>query len=61
MDGKNKVEVIIDISKEERDVSLRGEITRVEHGEDSLVGIKFTNLYTIGHQTLDRFINRSKN
>lgn len=59
--GRKKVEVIIDLSAEERDVSLRGEITRIEDGEKSRIGIKFTNLYTVGHQTLEEFINRSHN
>ncbi len=56
-----KIEVIIDLSKEERDVSLRGEVTRVEGEKGSRVGIKFTNLYTVGHQTLEKFINRNLN
>lgn len=56
-----KVEVVLDLSKEERDVSLRGEITRIEWGEDSKIGVKFTNLYTVGHQTLERFINKNQN
>lgn len=59
--GSGKVEVIIDLSQEDRDVSLRGEITRIEGSPGSKVGIKFTNLYTVGHQTLERFINRSLN
>jgi len=56
-----KIEVIIDLSKEDRDVSLRGEVTRIEDGKGSRVGIKFTNLYTVGHQTLEKFINRNLN
>lgn len=62
MAGKKKVEVIIDLSQQERDVSLRGEITRIESsGEKPRVGIKFTNLYTVGHQTLEEFINKNLN
>lgn len=59
--GKKKVEVIIDLAQGERDVSLRGEIIRVEGDQAPRLGIKFTNLYTVGHQTLEKFINRSCN
>lgn len=58
---QGKVEVIIDLSQEQTDVSLRGEITRVETGEGKKIGIKFTNLYTVGHQTLEQFINKNLN
>ena len=57
----SKVELIIDLSQNERDISLRGEVTRVETANKSMLGVKFTNLYTVGHQTLERFINRSLN
>lgn len=59
--NKKKVEVVIDLSKDEIDVSLRGEIIRVDTGEKPKLGIKFTNLYTVGHQTLERFINKNLN
>lgn len=51
------VELIIDLSQTEKDISLRGEVTRVEAEDKSKLGVKFTNLYTVGHQTLERFIN----
>lgn len=57
----SKVELIIDLSQEDRDVSLRGEVTRIEPKDKSRVGVKFTNLYTVGHQTLEKFINRHLN
>jgi c-di-GMP-binding flagellar brake protein YcgR len=55
------VELIIDLSQGQRDISLRGEVTRVDKDGKPTVGVKFTNLYTIGHQTLERFINKHLN
>lgn len=55
------VEIVIDLSQEERDVSLKGVVTRIEGADKSRVGIRFTNLYTVGYQTLEQFINRSLN
>lgn len=61
LSDNNNVEVIIDISQKDRDISIRGEITRIEDGERSRLGVKFTNLYTVGHQTLEEFINKNLN
>jgi len=55
----DKVEVVVDLSEKERDVALRGEVTRIETSEGSKLGVKFTNLYTVGHQTLERYINKN--
>ena len=56
-----KVEVVMDLSQKERDVSIRGEVIRMETGNQSKISIKFTNLYTVGHQTLENYINRNLN
>lgn len=52
------VEVIFDLSEQERDVTLRGEIIRIAGEGDPKVGIKFTNLYAVGHKALERYLNR---
>jgi len=57
----NNVEVIIDLSATELDVSVRGKIVRVSEGRQKKVGIQFTNLYSIGHQAIEKFIQRHKN
>ena len=58
---KDSVEIVIDLSKEDHDVSLRGEVIRIESGEGGKVGVRFTNLYTVGHQTLESYININLN
>lgn len=55
------VEIIFDLSNMERDVTLRGEIVRIGASERSTVGVHFTNVYAIGHRTLERFLKRHKN
>lgn len=57
----DKVELVIDLSSETKDVSIRGEVTRVEQADGRKLGIKFTNLFTVGHQTLEKFINKNLN
>lgn len=57
----NNVEVIIDLAASELDVSVRGKIVRVSEGRQKKVGIQFTNLYSIGHQTIEKFIQKHKN
>lgn len=59
-DAKN-VEVIIDLSAAELDISVRGQIVRVTEGNNTNLGIQFTNLYSLGHQAIERFINRRNN
>lgn len=59
-DAKN-VEVIIDLSAAELDVSVRGQIVRVTEGNDKKLGVQFTNLYSLGHQAIEKFINSRNN
>ncbi|MBI4367410.1 MAG: PilZ domain-containing protein [Deltaproteobacteria bacterium] len=51
------VEVVIDLSAAERDVTLRGEIVRgsVRTG----VGIRFTNLHAMGFKTIENYLRRN--
>ncbi len=57
----NNVEVIIDLSAAELDISVRGQIVRVTEGGDKMLGVQFTNLYSLGHQAIEKFINRRNN
>lgn len=52
------VEVIFDLSEIERDVTLRGEIVRIGRGVEDRVGMRFTNLFALGHRTLSRHLRR---
>lgn len=50
------VEVIFDLPNNERDVTMRGEIVRIGGNVEPEVGIRFTNLYTLGYHALERFV-----
>lgn len=54
--GDDNVEVIFDISSADLDVSVRGRIVRVTPGMQKKVGVQFTNLYSIGHQAIERYV-----
>ncbi|GEM_PF-1261833 len=55
-----RVEVILDLSSIERDVTLRGEVVRSESAHaGARVGIRFTNLFTIGHDAVSRYLRRN--
>ena len=62
--GKTKVstdrpvEIIFDLSESNRDVSMRGQITRIEDaGEGSGVGVQFTNLFSLSHKAVQKYVN----
>lgn len=51
------VEVIFDLDNEKRDISMRGQIKRVDKIEDaSDIGIEFTNYFSTGHKVVREFI-----
>lgn len=54
----DKVEVVVDLDKRKKDVSLCGEVVRAEEtGEnDSVVGIKFDNFSTSNFKSLKEFL-----
>lgn len=56
--NRNRVEVIIDIDKEDRDVSFRGELTRIEAGVHPKVGIKFNNGPAAGSKNLSNIVDK---
>lgn len=56
-----KIELIIDLSGTDRDVSVRGEVVHIDKGDQFRLGVKFTNLYTVGHQAVQEFVNSHLN
>ncbi len=56
--NNGNVEVIFDLATGEKDVSVRGKIVRLEKDEETEMGIQFINLYSAGHQVLERFIRK---
>lgn len=59
--GGGDVEIVMDLSREEPDVSVRGKIVRINPGTQKKVGIQFTNLFSIGHKAIEKFIQRNRN
>lgn len=55
------VEVVVDLSTVEHDVSVRGKIVRVNEGTQKKLGVQFTNLYSVGHQAIERFVKKQVN
>ncbi len=56
------VEVIFDLGEDQRDISMRGQITRVEDaGSSACVGIQFTNLFSLSHKTVQQYLNKNLN
>lgn len=54
-------EVILDLSASERDISVRGEVVRTTEGRQKKIGIQFTNLFSVGHQAIEKFIKKYTN
>lgn len=56
------VEVILDLDSVNRDVSMRGQITRVEDMDDQKgIGVQFTNIFSLSHKTVQRYVNENLN
>ncbi|MBN1283681.1 MAG: PilZ domain-containing protein [Proteobacteria bacterium] len=56
------IEVIFDLSDKDRDVAMRGNITRVEEsGTETGIGIRFTNLFSLSHKAIERFLKTRSN
>lgn len=59
LQGTEKVELVLDLSELERDIPIQGEIAWCEVlDRKSCVGIRFTNLFTLGHEAIDRYMRR---
>lgn len=50
------VEVILDLSDAERDLTVRGEVIRISSPDTPQIGVQFTNFYALGYQTIERFV-----
>ena len=57
------VEVIFDLGQDQRDVSMRGQIMRVEPSgtEGSGIGIQFTNLFSLSHKAIEQYLHKNLN
>ncbi len=56
------VEVIFDLNEKERDISMRGQITRIDDADDHTgMGIQFTNLFSLSHKTIQQYVNKHLN
>ena len=55
------IELIFDLTAADPDVSVRGKILRVNPGFNKKIAVQFTNLYSVGHKAIERFIQKSKN
>jgi len=52
------VEVVIDLAAAELDVSVRGEVVHSTAKEKGRLGIRFTNLYSVGHKAIEKYITK---
>lgn len=54
------VEIIFDLNDMNRDVSMRGQVTRVEDCDNrSGVGVQFTNLFSLNHRTVQKYVDEN--
>lgn len=54
--GEGVVEVIIDLTPNYRDISLRGRVLRAQRAIGQKVAIQFTSPSSKGQQTLEKFL-----
>ncbi len=56
------VEVILDLDDKKRDVAVTGKITRAaSSGENSLMGLQFTNALSAGRKTIEEYLGKHLN
>lgn len=60
IESQKSVEVIFDLDTTQRDLSLRGRITRVETSPTSptTLGVQFSNLFSESHKAIQTFLNK---
>jgi c-di-GMP-binding flagellar brake protein YcgR len=51
-----EMEIILDLSSVERDITVRGKVVRYEDNVSKRIGLQFTNLYTVGHRSIENFL-----
>ncbi len=54
------VEVVVDLTEIERDVTLRGTVVRLDPQDSKKMGIQFVNLLSGGHDSLQRFLKKMR-
>ena len=60
--GDGPVEVIFDLTEGEKDVSMRGNITRTEDSSGHTnLGVQFTNLFSLAHKAIERYLRNTLN
>ncbi|MBI4211098.1 MAG: PilZ domain-containing protein [Deltaproteobacteria bacterium] len=50
------VEIIFDLNHIARDVSLRGDVVRIEDSFPKAIGVKFVDATSSGHKTIEQFL-----
>jgi PilZ domain len=59
---KAPIEVIFDLSMDERDVAMCGKVTRVDADPSGVgFGVQFTNLFSVSHKALQRYLQKNLN
>lgn len=60
--GCASIEVVFDLPDRKKDVSVLGQIIRMESQKKTTkLGVRFSNLYSMSHKTLQEFINKNLN
>lgn len=56
------VEVIFDLDDADRDISMRGQVIRIEDIEDQKgIGVQFTNLFSLSHKAVNEYVKQHLN
>ncbi len=65
LDADSSVEIVFDIDAEQRDISMRGTIVHSkdmpENSRGCTAGVRFSNLFSEGHRTIQEFLRRNLN
>ena len=54
----DQIEILFDLSHEEKDLALRGQVARVAGSPETYVGIQFSNFNSPSHKTLRQFLHQ---
>ena len=60
--SEEPVEIIFDLEEGQKDLSVRGRITRVETETDAAsIGVQFTNLFSVSHKAIAEYLKKNLN
>ena len=60
--SEKPVEVIFDLTEDDKDVAMRGNVTRIEDAKGHTgLGIQFTNLFSLSHKAIERYLRNNLN